>query len=139
MDGVLSDATARQHFLAGSGRKDWKGFFDAAGDDLLIEEVARLLEVIDDQVIVVLLTGRPLRVRQLTLDWLEHHGVRWELLVMRPAGSYSAALEFKRQTVAELRKLGFDLRLAVEDDACNQAMFREEGVPCIYIHSGYYE
>jgi hypothetical protein len=139
MDGVLSDARARQHYLTGSGRKDWKGFFDAAGDDLLIEEIAQLLEVLDPRVVVVLLTGRPLRVRQLTLDWLEHHHVRWDLLVMRPTGSYSAALEFKRQTVAELRKLGFDLRLAVEDDARNQAMFREEGLPCVYIHSGYYE
>ncbi|MGH9279265.1 MAG: hypothetical protein ACRD12_14310 [Acidimicrobiales bacterium] len=139
LDGVLSDARARQHFLEGPGRKDWKGFFDAAGDDLLIEEVARLLELLDSGILIVLLTGRPIRVRQLTVDWLERHGLRWDLLVMRPAGAYSAALEFKRQTVAELHKLGFDLRLAFEDDARNQAMFHEEGVPCIYIHSGYYE
>lgn len=139
IDGVLSDASARQHFLTGPDRKDWKGFFDAAGEDLLVEEVARLLDVIDDEVTVVLLTGRPVRVRGLTLDWLDRNGVRWDLLVMRPAGSYSASLEFKRQTVNELRRLGFDLRLAVEDDARNQAMFHEEGVPCLYIHSGYYE
>ena len=41
MDGVLSDATGRQHFLAGPGRKDWKGFFDACGEDALLEDVAR--------------------------------------------------------------------------------------------------
>jgi hypothetical protein len=34
---------------------------------------------------------------------------------------------------------GFDLRLAFEDDRRNLEMFRAEGVPCIYIHSGYYD
>ena len=27
----------------------------------------------------------------------------------------------------------------LEDDRRNVAMFREEGVPCVYIHSGYYD
>ena len=87
----------------------------------------------------MLLTGRPLRVQQLTLDWLERHGPRWDLLVMRPAGGYSISPEFKRATVRALRERGFDVRLAFEDDVRNRAMFREEGVPCVYLHSGYYE
>ena len=47
--------------------------------------------------------------------------------------------EFKRRTVFELRHYGFDLRLAFEDDRRNYDMFHAEGVPCVYIHSGYYE
>ena len=39
----------------------------------------------------------------------------------------------------ELRAFGFDLRLAFEDDRRNLEMFHEEGLPCVYIHSGYYE
>jgi hypothetical protein len=46
---------------------------------------------------------------------------------------------FKRRTVEALRSFGFDLQLAFEDDPQNRAMFEAEGVPCIYIHSGYYE
>jgi hypothetical protein len=54
-------------------------------------------------------------------------------------GDYSAAREFKRDTVAQLRAYGFDLRLAFEDDRRNLEMFRGEGIPCVYIHSGYYD
>ncbi|HWC38369.1 MAG TPA: hypothetical protein VG476_07560, partial [Acidimicrobiales bacterium] len=43
IDGVLSDAASRQHFLE-SPRRDWNAFFDACGEDPLIEEVDRLLE-----------------------------------------------------------------------------------------------
>jgi phosphoglycolate phosphatase-like HAD superfamily hydrolase len=138
LDGVLSDATSRQHFLA-YGRRDWDAFFEACGDDLLIEEVACLLSLLDRDLAVVLLTGRPLRVQPQTLAWLERYELRWDLLVMRDYGDYAAARAFKRETVAELRRYGLDLRLAFEDDRRNLEMFRAEGVPCVYIHSGYYD
>jgi len=39
MDGVLSDAASRQHFITGPGGSDWDAFFDSCGEDPLIEEV----------------------------------------------------------------------------------------------------
>ncbi len=138
IDGVLSDATSRQHFIE-QGRRDWTAFFEACGDDPVIEEVARLLELLDRSLAVVLLTGRPLRVRPQTLAWLERYAVRWDLLVMRDRGDSAHVSDFKRRSVEELRAHGLDLRLALEDDPLNHAMFVEEGVPCVYIHSGYYE
>lgn len=139
LDGVLSDARGRQHFLNSPGRKDWRGFFDAAGDDPVIEEVARLLELLDRDLAIVLLTARPVRIRPLTEEWLERNGVDWHLLIMRPDGDFGPSVEFKRRTARLLHEVGFDLRLAFEDDRRNVEMFHEEGVPCVYLHSGYYE
>jgi len=138
LDGVLSDAVSRQHFLE-RPRRDWDAFFEACGDDPLIEEVARLLELLDQELVIVLLTARPGRVQPQTLAWLHRYGLRWDLLVMRDHGDYGAAREFKRRSVLELREAGFELVLSFEDDRRNVAMFREEGVPSVYIHSGYYD
>jgi hypothetical protein len=138
IDGVLSDATSRQHFLE-RGRRDWSAFFEACGDDPVVEEVARLLELLDPALAVVLLTGRPLRVQPQTLAWLDRYGLRWDLLVMRDRGDDAHVSTYKRRAVGALRAHGLDLRLALEDDPMNHAMFVEEGVPCVYIHSGYYE
>ena len=138
MDGVLSDAAGRQHYLEWPYR-DWESFFEACGDDALIDEVARLLDVISDDYRVILLTARPIRVQPQTLAWLKRYELRWDLLVMRSAWDYESSRDFKRRSVAELRGYGFDLRLAFEDDRRNYLMFHEEGVPCIYIHSGYYD
>ena len=129
---------SRQHFLE-SERRDWRGFFDACGDDPLIEEVARLLSLLDPALQIILLTGRPVRVQPQTLAWLERYELRWDLLIMRNFGDYRAAREFKRLTVHALAEAGFDLRLAFEDDRRNLEMFHAEGVPCVYIHSGYYD
>lgn len=138
VDGVLSDASSRQHFLA-APRRDWDAFFAACGDDAPIDETARLLDLLDPAVGVVLLTARPLRVRPQTVAWLDRYGLRWDLLVMRDHGDHSTSRAFKRDTVDELREAGFDLRLAFEDDRRNVDMFHAEGVPCVYIHSGYYD
>jgi hypothetical protein len=138
IDGVLSDASTRQHFIE-YPRRDWEAFFQACGEDELIAEVARLLEVLDDSHRIVLLTARPIRVQPQTLAWLDRYGLRWDVLIMRDFGDYSAAQVFKQRTVRELRSRGLDLRLAFEDDPRNVAMFHYEDVPCVYIHSGYYE
>ncbi len=138
IDGVLADAAHRQRFIT-HGRPDWDAFFEACGEDPLIEELARLLDLLDRSLQVVLLTGRPLRVRPQTRSWLARFEVRHDLLVMRDRGDYAHVSVFKRRAVRSLRAFGFDLRLAFEDDPINRAMFEDEGVPCIYIHSGYYE
>ena len=138
LDGVLSDAASRQHYLE-RPRRDWDAFFEACGDDPVIEEVKVLLDLLDPELRILLLTARPERVHHLTEAWLRRYRIRWDLLVMRPWGDYDFARDFKQASVWDLRRYGFDLRLAIEDDRRNVEMFRAEGVPCIYFHSGYYD
>lgn len=138
LDGVLSDATGRQHHLA-PPRRDWRTFFEEAGDDPVIEEVGVLLASLDPAYGIVLLTARPLRIQPQTLGWLDRNELRWDLLIMRDVGDYDFAREFKERTVDELRAAGIHPVLAFEDDRRNVAMFRANHVPCVYIHSGYYD
>lgn len=138
MDGVLSDASRRQHYLD-RPRRDWKAFFAACGDDEPIAEVARLLECLDRDLRILLLTARPWTVHDQTRGWLARYGLRWDLLVMRGPDDHGATRAFKNRVVREFRDYGFDLRLAFEDDRRNWEMFHSEGVPCVYIHSGYYD
>ena len=45
---MLSDAAGRQHYLE-APRRDWDAFFDACGDDPVIEEVKALLDLLDPE------------------------------------------------------------------------------------------
>ena len=141
LDGVLANADHRQHLLQPKPgqRKNWKRFFEQAGDDLLIEEVAALTVLLDDSLLRVLLTARPTTIKQLTVDWLGRHSIRWDVLVMRRDGDYAPSPEAKRHAVRQLREHGFQLLLAFDDDRRNVEMFHDEGIRCLYIHSGYYE
>ncbi len=138
LDGVLSNAAARQHFIK-APRPDWESFFTASAEDPLVAEVADLLDLLAPELAVVLLTARPARIGPLTIDWLARHDVRWDLLVMRRDGDYRPARHFKQEAVRDIRARRLDLKLCLEDDLRNVEMFRAEGVPCLYIHSGYYD
>jgi hypothetical protein len=141
LDGVLANADHRQHLLTPEPgqRKNWKRFFEKAGDDALIEELARLTLLLDSSLQRVLLTARPTTIQDITVEWLERFHLAWDLLVMRPAGEYAPSPVAKKAAVDELRDHGFELLLAFDDDRRNVDMFHAAGVPCIYIHSGYYE
>jgi len=138
LDGVLADAASRQHLVKGP-RPDWDAFFAASADDPLVGEVAALLGLLSPGLVVVLLTARPARIHAQTIDWLNRHDLRWDLLVMRRDGDRRPARHFKQRAVREIKAGGLDLMLCFEDDPRNVEMFREEGVPSIYIHSGYYD
>jgi len=139
IDGVLSDAAGRQHFLHNDrGVRDWRGFFGAVGSDPPLPATRALLELLPDSVVVVLLSARPNWVFERTVDWLHRHGIRWDLLVMRGDGALAAAAEFKRDVVRQLVAQGFEIRFAFDDDQRTVDMFLAEGIPAMYVHSGYY-
>jgi hypothetical protein len=138
LDGVLSNAEARQHYIK-APRPDWESFFSASAEDPLVDEVAALLGLLAPELAVVLLTARPARIAGLTVDWLARHDLRWDLLVMRRDGDYRPARQFKQEALRDIRDRRFVLKLCLEDDLRNVEMFRAEGVPCLYIHSGYYD
>ncbi len=138
VDGVLSDASGRQHHLAG-GFRDWAAFFEASVDDPPIPEGIRLVEHLTDGQVVVLLTARPARLADTTLAWMERHGIRWDLLAMRLDGDRGSSPDVKQAILAGLRADGYEPVLAVDDDPRNLAMYRFEGVPTVYLHSGYYD
>ena len=78
-----------------------------------------LLDLLDPDLRVVLLTARPERVHHLTEAWLRRYQIRWDVLLMRPWGDYEMARDFKQASVWDLRHYGFELRLAIEDDRRN--------------------
>ena len=136
IDGVLADAEHRQHLLR--GRRRWGDFFARAGDDSLIEEFGRLLELLTDDLCVVLLTARPVSIHAITVHWLEEQNLRWDLLVMRPPDDYDPSPIMKMNAVGDLRDHGFDPQLALDDDPRNVTMFRRLDIPCIEVPSGYH-
>ena len=138
-DGVVAPGVGHLD-VAASGRRQRRQhlssaeatgrLFEACGDDPVIDEVARMLSLLDDDLVVVLLTARPMRVQRQTLEWAQRHGLRWDLLVMRSEGDRDWASEYKRRVVGDLRAAGYEPQLAVEDDRRNVDMFHRAGIPC---------
>jgi len=139
IDGVLSDASTRQHFLNNpEGVRDWQGFFGTVGDDRPLVAVPALLHLLDPGITVILLSGRPGWVAERTRDWLERHGMRWDQLVVREGDDVMDPTAFKRDVVCSLRADGWEIVFAFDDNESIVQMFVDEDIPTLYVHSGYY-
>jgi hypothetical protein len=115
IDGVLADATHRQHHLQGRP-KDWDAFFAAVGEDPPIPRgIARLGELSLEHD-VVLLSGRPERTRADTENWLARHGIEVSGLVLRSDADHRPAADLKADLIARIAA-PTGIAVVVDDDA----------------------
>ena len=98
-----------------------------------------LLDLLDRDLRVVLLTARPERVHPLTEAWLEHYAIRWDLLSCGRGATTTCRRDSSSRRCGISRRTGSTFVSRIEDDRRNVEMFRAQGIPCLYMHSGYYD
>lgn len=116
IDGVLADVRHRLHHITG-GHRDWDAFFDAAGEDGVLDEGRSAVdEAVADHLRVVYLTGRPERCRDLTRAWLDSHGFPAGQLRMRSDRDRRPARVYKLEALQALEHEA-DIAYLLDDDA----------------------
>ncbi len=110
----------------------------AASDDTVITEQAEFLEQVPSEHLVALVTSRPDWVDRITMEWLDAHEIRWDVLIMRSTGDYGRASVMKTEAVNQLRDAGFEPTLAIDDHPRNIAAYKALGLETVYIESGYH-
>lgn len=114
IDGVLADATHRQHHVA-RRPKDWRSFFAGVGGDPVLVHGRQRLHELAETHDVVLLSGRPESCRGDTVEWLERHGIGASRLVLRPEGDHRPAAVLKAELIADIGGPGL-VGIVVDDD-----------------------
>jgi hypothetical protein len=127
LDGVVADVRHRLHYLD-RRPKNWVRFFSAADRDPPLAEGVDLAREYAKSHVLVWLTGRPERLRRVTVDWLASHDLPTELLVMRPNGDRRPARDFKAAQLATLAAEA-EVAIVVDDDPEVVARLRERGWP----------
>lgn len=135
MDGTLSDPSGRLHHL--DGEKNWPAFHDAMGDDEPIAAIATLARILYaaaergdgiDAVIIVTARHDDPKYRQLTVDWLELHGIRYHALYMRRNDDYRRDHLVKADILQQIIDAGYEPVLAVDDRPEVVRMWRDHGI-----------
>lgn len=142
IDGTIADASARLPFIMGPGKKDWDSFHhpELVAADPPIEEAHEALRVIttDELYTPIFLTGRPLRLYDITANWMmrnfsiettfkpQHHTK--VPLLMRGDKDYSSSLEYKRRWITEVfESYPVDDFMFIDDDLRNKEMYLKFG------------
>jgi hypothetical protein len=87
IDGTLANCDHRLHFV-NSSPKNWPAFFAAAKHDVLNHPVAEMINMLSNKYPILLVSGRPEDIRDLTEQWLSDYGIPYDQLYMRPSKDY---------------------------------------------------
>lgn len=132
IDGTLADPKDRLHFL---GNKDWDSFYDACLDDAPIHHVIYLLQELKKNHRIIILTGRPERIKDKTLQWLKANNISFDEIYFRKNGDYRPDYEVKEEM---LKALNRPIWFAVDDRKQVVDMFRKNNILCLQCKDGDY-
>lgn len=132
LDGTLACGKHRLHLLPkpedANVTSGWLRFNMAAGADAPIQDNIDLMNTQPEEWELIILTGRSDDALDITVDWLERHGVPYDRLIMRPKGDHRKDIEFKEE---KLREIGLDRILCCFDDLEHVVKhIRSLGVTC---------
>lgn len=127
IDGTVADCRHRQTHVE-KDVPDWEAFFAASNVDApLPEGVALAFEHAADGHLLWL-TGRPERYREITVQWLQAHGLPTTHLHMQPDSDMRPAAVFKAERIQQLAAERHIL-LVVDDDDLVVTTLRAAGWP----------
>lgn len=132
IDGTLADPKDRLHFL---GNKDWDSFYDACLDDAPIHHVIYLLQELKKNHRIIILTGRPGRIKDKTLHWLKANNISFDEVYFRKDGDHRPDYEVKEEM---LKALNRPIWFAVDDRKQVVDMFRKNNILCLQCKDGDY-
>lgn len=131
-DGTLSDGSHRLHALPKAKdahrNESWHDFVMLAADDPEFTDNVILCNITYQRAVNLILTGRTDTALDLSVEWLDEHGVNYDYLIMRSEHDHRKDVDFKGEIVDYL---GADNILCAFDDLEHVAeMFRARGVTC---------
>lgn len=138
LDGTLALIDARRQMaLRPNGKLDWDIFFDPKNIalDQPNHAVINMFKMLKSQGYeMMILSGRDARSLDETTAWLHAHGIFFDVLIMRPKGSYTPDDVLKKTW---LDGIGADRVFCVFDDRDKVVqMWRDNGLTCFQVAPG---
>ena len=138
LDGTLSDATHRTHFLYCRPKK-WREFYLACGGDAPIRHTIHLLHLLyNEGHNIEIWSGRSDLVFEQTVDWLASYGIlSWYTrdMKLRREGDHRSDVELKKIWLDECSPHDRP-DLVFEDRSRVVKMWRENDIPCFQVADG---
>lgn len=125
LDGTLALMTGRSPY-------DWT----KVDQDQINEPVARTLEMLEESVEIIILSGRDSVCREATEKWLRQNCIPFKELFMRPEGDMRKDSIVKRELFEEHIRDRYDVQCVFDDRDQVVKMWRDMGLTCFQVAEG---
>ena len=140
LDGTLALIDDRRSLAARpDGKINWKVFFDPKNIQLdqpntPVIAMAKMLKAQGHS--IVIFSGRDSISRVQTIDWLNQFGVPFDVLKMRPQGSFTPDDKLKQNWLDQLFPDKNDILCIFDDRDKVVKMWRDNGLTCFQVNYG---
>lgn len=140
LDGTLALIDKRRALAAkDNGKINWKTFFDPKNisldePNIPVIEMAKTLKAQGHS--VVIFSGRDAISRTETMAWLNQFGVPFDVLKMRPEGSFTPDDVLKQDWLDQLFPNKSDILCIFDDRDKVVKMWRSNGIACFQVAPG---
>lgn len=135
VDGTLADVSGIRHYVLDDPRKRLFQKFHAAASFTtpmpLVAELVRALHAAD--LSVVILTSRTEEWRYNTRIWLRKWDIPFDALGMRAQHDDRRDDDVKRDLYGQMRRLGYDPVLAIDDNPIVVQLWRSLNIPTVVV------
>jgi len=137
LDGTLSDASQRRHFVEGA-KKDHKKFYDNLINDKANYWCIRIIQAFQRDHEIIFVSGRPDNYRELTEKWLKLWNIEYkpENLLMRKEGDFRKDFVVKQEIYDNSIKGKYVVTCAVDDRKQVVDMWRSNNIVCLHCAEG---
>ena len=135
IDGTLADCGHRLQFIKDLPQ-DWDRFYEAMGRDKVIEPMASMIKDLYRSNRIILMTGRPEKYRDMTLEWLIRNYIPFTELLMRPDDDHRPDYVLKSEMLWTAEQMGYEINLAIDDKPAVVQMFLQRGIVCLQMPEG---
>lgn len=126
IDGTLAKMNGRSPF-------SW----DKVGSDTVNEPVKKLVNMYARNGVVILFSGRDSVCRDLTIQWLDKHDIKFDGLFMRPKGNNEKDSIIKRRLYDEHIAGKYNIEFVLDDRDQVVEMWRKDlGLTCLQVDYG---
>jgi len=133
IDGTLADESKRRKKSIFNEKIDWDKYFNE--EEMIKDKVneklkQRVVNYKKNGFLVIILTGRLIKHKEITEKWLNDNNIPFDELVMRESGNYENVTDYKSKQIKKLQKKYF-FEIAFED--------LDEGIDALKIQKVPYE
>ncbi|HEY9715714.1 MAG TPA: HAD family hydrolase [Chroococcales cyanobacterium] len=139
LDGTLCDCRHRLQFVR-RHPKDWKSFFqpERVFRDPPHEDIVELAKTLAKSYALIIVTGRPDSLYEVSRDWLQQHEIPAAKIYMRQQGDHRKDTEVKEEILEQIEFDQYEPFLVVDDRKAVVEMWRENGLTCLQVAEGDY-
>ena len=110
--------------------------WEKVGGDSVDQDIADLINTLNDHSHIILVSGRDASCRKQTEDWLSRYDIDYDVLLMRPAGDKRKDTIVKREMFYQAIRDHYQVRFVLDDRDQVVEMWRSLGLKCLQVAPG---